>query len=347
MFAAQCGASEVPFDTTMHRKSTAEQHQLGQLYQIGTVARLTGLSTQKIRMWEKRYGIVAPDRSQSRNRLYSQQDLERLKLIRLLVDSGHRISQIASLDKIALQQLLSQQGIEQGRPVAESLNYESVLVVSDNLTAADSQDISLDVPGAIDFVTHAEASDQLFAGSDSSEREDFTASVLVVDQASLHRDVALSWLQRIRTAQFPLAIIIYQFSDRDSLRLVTNPVTKAVKGPLTADLLERELLVVQSHYGASLVWKKADSPPRKFTRQELIRFARMNSFAHCECPKHLATLLLDLVNFEQYSKECESRNLADKAIHEYLCELAGNVRHQFEEALDKLVEMEQIPPLIK
>lgn len=320
-----------------------DQGQHKQLYQIGTVAALTGLSTHKIRMWEKRYGLVTPDRSQSRNRLYSQYDLERLKLIKILVDSGHAVSRLAALDKLALQNLLSQQDRWVSSASDPGLPYERAVIVSDYIQISDLAGLTQGFPGKISLWTHQQAKQFIGQGDSELSEAELEATILLIDQPSLHRDDALEWLQRIRFHQCPLAILIYQYSDRDTLKAFTSRISRAVKGPMTSDLLERELLVICSHYSPVFSVQEAENVPQRFSRQQLLRFAQMTSSSNCECPQHLATLLLDLINFEQYSSECESKNLADKAMHEYLFRLAGSVRGQLEEALEKLAEMEKIP----
>jgi DNA-binding transcriptional MerR regulator/methylmalonyl-CoA mutase cobalamin-binding subunit len=64
---------------------------------IQLAARLTGLSTYVIRIWEQRYRAVEPSRTPSQRRLYSQSDIERLSLLRQLTQAGHSIGQIARL----------------------------------------------------------------------------------------------------------------------------------------------------------------------------------------------------------------------------------------------------------
>src|SRR6187200_1932056 len=66
-------------------------------YRIGTVARLAGLTTHVIRVWERRYGAPAPARSAAGTRLYSDRDVERLRLLKRAVDRGHAIGRIAAL----------------------------------------------------------------------------------------------------------------------------------------------------------------------------------------------------------------------------------------------------------
>jgi methanogenic corrinoid protein MtbC1 len=62
---------------------------------IKLVARLTGLSVYVIRIWEQRYGAVKPERTGANHRLYSDQQVERLKLLREVTQAGHNIGLIA------------------------------------------------------------------------------------------------------------------------------------------------------------------------------------------------------------------------------------------------------------
>ena len=57
-------------------------------YRIGAVCRLTGLSQHVLRVWEKRYGVVEPERSETQRRLYRDSDVSRLSLLKALVDRG-------------------------------------------------------------------------------------------------------------------------------------------------------------------------------------------------------------------------------------------------------------------
>src|SRR5687768_15199559 len=75
---------------------------------IQVAGRLTGLSPSLIRAWEQRYGAVEPDRTSTQRRLYSQADIDRLRLLKELTASGHAISQIAKLPDAKLRELTIQ-----------------------------------------------------------------------------------------------------------------------------------------------------------------------------------------------------------------------------------------------
>lgn len=58
------------------------------IYSIGAVARLLGLTPATIRTWEDRYGIIAPKRSAGGRRLYSREEVERLRFVKMKTDEG-------------------------------------------------------------------------------------------------------------------------------------------------------------------------------------------------------------------------------------------------------------------
>jgi MerR family transcriptional regulator, light-induced transcriptional regulator len=66
-------------------------------YPIRVVVRRTGLNASVLRAWERRYGAVEPGRSDGGQRLYSEEDIRKLSLLREVVDAGHSIGQVAAL----------------------------------------------------------------------------------------------------------------------------------------------------------------------------------------------------------------------------------------------------------
>lgn len=87
---------------------------------IAQVERETGLSKDVLRVWERRYGFPTPQRAASGERVYDLQQIERLRLIKRLVDQGYRPGRLFSLDDPALHALAqseSQPPLEQGVPL--------------------------------------------------------------------------------------------------------------------------------------------------------------------------------------------------------------------------------------
>jgi DNA-binding transcriptional MerR regulator/methylmalonyl-CoA mutase cobalamin-binding subunit len=71
-------------------------------YLISTVAKRSGVKADLVRAWERRYQAVSPTRTAGGHRVYSDQDIARLKLLNQATGHGHSISQIArfSLDEL-------------------------------------------------------------------------------------------------------------------------------------------------------------------------------------------------------------------------------------------------------
>jgi hypothetical protein len=83
-------------------------------------------------------------------------------------------------------------------------------------------------------------------------------------------------------------------------------------------------------------------PGRQFSDDQLARVAGLASVVECECPQHLANLLVSLNAFEEYSEQCENRDPSDAELHAYLHRAAAQARNLIEEALQKVIVTEQI-----
>lgn len=66
------------------------------LFSIKDLENLSGIKAHTIRIWEKRYGLLKPDRTESNIRYYDLENLKKLLNISILNSQGHKISQIAS-----------------------------------------------------------------------------------------------------------------------------------------------------------------------------------------------------------------------------------------------------------
>ena len=66
-------------------------------YSIKELERLSGIKAHTLRIWEKRYGLFEPDRTETNIRYYSDNDLKRLLNISILITNGVKISKIVSM----------------------------------------------------------------------------------------------------------------------------------------------------------------------------------------------------------------------------------------------------------
>ncbi len=75
-------------------------------YAMKVATRRTGLTSHAIRVWEKRYQAVEPQRTDTNRRLYSEADIERLIDLHRATQQGHSIGRIAQLSDAELKALV-------------------------------------------------------------------------------------------------------------------------------------------------------------------------------------------------------------------------------------------------
>lgn len=76
-------------------------------HSIGVVSRRTGLKPDVIRAWERRYGAVQPSRTSTNRRNYTDEDVERLLLLRQATMNGRQIGQVSGLSTDELRLLVA------------------------------------------------------------------------------------------------------------------------------------------------------------------------------------------------------------------------------------------------
>jgi DNA-binding transcriptional MerR regulator/methylmalonyl-CoA mutase cobalamin-binding subunit len=84
-------------------------------HSIAVVVGRTGLTQDVLRMWERRYAAVVPGRSAAGERLYSDDDVQRLRLLAAAVAAGRRVGGIAQLPTAELAQLVEDDRAESSR----------------------------------------------------------------------------------------------------------------------------------------------------------------------------------------------------------------------------------------
>lgn len=77
-------------------------------YLISTVSKRSGVKSDLVRAWERRYQAVTPTRTEGGHRVYSDLDIARLKLLNEATQQGHSISQIAQLPLDELKKIVAQ-----------------------------------------------------------------------------------------------------------------------------------------------------------------------------------------------------------------------------------------------
>ena len=92
-------------------------------FSINVISNACGVKPHTIRTWEKRYQVFTPERSEGGQRLYSEVDLAKAKLIVALIEQGHTIS---SLARHSLQDLRSLLVVNKGEDSESGKMFTSV-----------------------------------------------------------------------------------------------------------------------------------------------------------------------------------------------------------------------------
>lgn len=96
------------------------------MFSVSTASRLTGLSPEVLRAWERRHGAVRPERDSSGRRSYGTAEVTRLKLLKRLVDLGLPIRQIASQSLPELQMLAREADDDDSSAMAAEIGERAI-----------------------------------------------------------------------------------------------------------------------------------------------------------------------------------------------------------------------------
>lgn len=105
---------------------TKKDHPLTK-HSIGIAVRRTGLKADVIRAWEKRYDAIQPGRTPTNRRFYTDEQLERLILLRQATLGGRQIGQVAGLSTKELQELVEADRVASGQAPQPSQEVATVV----------------------------------------------------------------------------------------------------------------------------------------------------------------------------------------------------------------------------
>jgi DNA-binding transcriptional MerR regulator len=89
-------------------------------YRIKQIAKITGLSKEVLRMWEKRYRLVSPERGPNRYRLYNEEDLKILMYLVNEIEAGQSIGELASLGKDEILVRINNEGAKEAKEIVQT-----------------------------------------------------------------------------------------------------------------------------------------------------------------------------------------------------------------------------------
>jgi DNA-binding transcriptional MerR regulator/methylmalonyl-CoA mutase cobalamin-binding subunit len=91
------------------------------LFSIAEIERATGINRDTLRVWERRYGFPTPLRTPGSGRLYPDDQLQRLRLMKQLLDSGMRPGTLVQMDEMQLRRLIDNRSEAASLPAAVAL----------------------------------------------------------------------------------------------------------------------------------------------------------------------------------------------------------------------------------
>ena len=87
----------------MFNKNKNTLNEIKSKFTIKDLENLSGIKAHTIRIWEKRYNLLAPNRTDTNIRYYTSDSLKKLLNIVLLKDNNYKISKIAEMPADAIQ----------------------------------------------------------------------------------------------------------------------------------------------------------------------------------------------------------------------------------------------------
>lgn len=317
-------------------------------YRVGAVRRLTGISEHTLRAWERRHAVIEPARSAGGTRLYTEQHVARLQLLKALTDCGESIGSIARLPderlraRLALHTGQSRPG---DRPEASRLRLAMLDPDLAQRAAAHRADLG-------NLAVHPFDSLEALIEHVRTDPPD----VMLVGLAHLEPDTLHS-LARCREAADGAPVVVgYTYARAAELDALVRAGARLVRLPIRLSALRQrlsDLVTIEQARRVDGALRRAalelpgdltrPADPRSFDDSTLARLIDVHTSIDCECPAHLSEIVQLLVAFEAYSTACLSQSARDAELHACLARATGHARATMEKMLARVCEHDGIP----
>ena len=288
------------------------------LYRIGAVAKRTGISPECLRAWERRYGLEPAERA-GKTRFYDAAQIERLTVIKALLDQGHPISQVIHLPADALSRRLTPRTrpslAAAGPPKVALVGAALVRAYRDAASAWDSHARS--DRAHFDVVAEWAGVHDLYRDAVPSQLDCVVVYLPSLDPEQIER--AREFLQGTHI------VIAFKYATAADLATCRDAGYPLLRWPADWDRLEA-MVVAGGVRGI-------DDTSRRFSDEELLHISQATSRAACDCPRHLATLIGELNDYAAHAGRCGGDDRHDAIEREV--EVA---RARLERALEGQVE---------
>lgn len=287
------------------------------LYRIGTVTALTGIAVERLRAWERRYGLK-PAQKVGKTRYYSASQLERLKKLKALSDHGHPISSIVELSDIQLDERLA----GQRRPAAVTGICLKFGLIGPNLLVLEQQHGSADDTEVVARWANMAAF--------CSDQQATAALDVIIVQLPVLLDRHIDTISRLCPESRVVAV--YQFATPAELAAVEGRGIPTLAWPAAWSEIEETAI-----NSAVIPSPEAQISERRFSDDELIAIA----VSAADDPSGATTHLVDMINqlnaFAEYSEELAATEANSPERYEQVYGGACQARSQLETALQRLL----------
>jgi hypothetical protein len=173
--------------------------------------------------------------------------------------------------------------------------------------------------------------DKWLAQDKVTDHQALVIELATISPADVERLIALR-------SHYDRIIAVYNFSNRTNLRHLELSGIHVCQAPASAETLLSTLQV--EHTDPTQLEPPANKA--KFSNAALAQIAAMTPSLQCECPNHIASLLMNIGAFEQYCRECEDTDPKEKVLHQHLAELSAAARGIFEQALIEVARADNL-----
>lgn len=287
------------------------------LYRIGTVTSLTGIAVERLRAWERRYGLK-PAQKVGKTRYYSTSQLERLKKLKALSDHGHPISSIVALSDAQLDERLA----GQRRPAAVAGTKLRFGLIGPNLLVLEQQHVSAEDTEVVARWANMAAF--------CSDQQATAALDAVIVQLPVLLDRHIDTIARL--CQDSRVVAVYQFATPAELAAVEGRGIPTLAWPV--DWTEIEATAINS---AVIPAPDNTVSERRFSDDELIAIAVSAADDPSGCTSHLVDMISQLNAFAEYSEELAATEAETPERFERVHTDASQARAQLEIALQTML----------
>ena len=292
----------------------------------GAAARRAALPPATLRVWERRYGVVGPERSPSGQRLYSEQDVQRLIVLKRVVDRGYAIGTVARLSTEQLERLAMATDSNPRQSAVPLLKWAIVGQALQERLA----------PLAAVMRNHRGYEDLAAA---MAALEPGSADIILLQVPSLRAETARLILELAARHPLSAVTVVYSFGVALAVTQLRDAGILLLRDPLSRiqllqalDDLARSIAQSPSHPPST----KLERMPRILSDRALALIERRSTSIACECPTHLTALINQLAAFEHYSDGCVSHDARGGALHRHIGDVTSHARSLLESLLQRV-----------